>query len=132
MKTWRWTKLFLLILMAIVPLFLSSCGERGKSASSSSSPTTYIIGGTVTGLSGSGLVMQDNGSSNLAISVNGSFAFATAIARGGTYSVTVMTQPASPVQFCKVSNGRGTASANVTNVQVTCTRHHLHHWRHRL
>ena len=37
---------------------------------------------------------------------------------GGSYAVTVMTQPSG--QTCTVANGSGTANANVTNVTVSC------------
>jgi hypothetical protein len=82
---------------------------------------TYTIGGTVSGLSGTGLVLQDNGGNNLSISANGGFTFTTAIASGGAYRVTVLTQPSSPAQTCGVTNGSGTASANVTSIQINCT-----------
>ena len=75
----------------------------------------------VSGLSGSGLVLQDNGGNNLPVAASGSFTFTTAVASGGAYAVTVLTQPSNPVQNCVVTNGSGNASANVTNVQVTCT-----------
>ncbi|HVN42057.1 MAG TPA: hypothetical protein VMT50_04685, partial [Steroidobacteraceae bacterium] len=39
--------------------------------------------------------------------------------KGGHYAVTVLTQPAG--QTCAVASGSGTASANVTDVTVTCT-----------
>jgi hypothetical protein len=81
--------------------------------------TTYSVGGSVSGLSGT-VVLQDNGADNLSVSANGSFAFATKLAAGVAYSVTVLTNPAG--QTCTVSNGSGTmGSANVTNVAVTCT-----------
>jgi len=82
---------------------------------------TYTIGGTVSGLSGAGLVLEDNGADNLAIGGNGSFAFVTPIDSGETYSVTVSTPPTAPLQACVVANGSGTANANVTNVAVTCS-----------
>ena len=83
---------------------------------------SYTIGGTVSGLSGTGLVLQDNGGDNLPISANGNFAFATPIASGATYAATVMTSPSAPTQTCVVTNGTGTVgSANVTTVTVTCT-----------
>jgi len=83
--------------------------------------TTYTVGGNVSGLVGSGLVLNLNGSENLPVSANGSFTFATALANAAPYAVTVGTQPGSPAQTCTVSNGSGTiASANVTNVAVTC------------
>lgn len=78
------------------------------------------IGGTVQGLSGTGLVLQDNGGDSLPVSQNGTFTFATALAAGAAYKVTVSTQPSSPTQSCTVTNGSGTASANVTNVVVNC------------
>jgi len=113
-----------MIIAVVALLFLSSCGgssggSGGKGGGSTT--TTYTIGGSVSGLSGTGLVLQDNGGNNLSITANGSFTFSTGVASGGAYSVTVGTQPASPAQTCTVTNGSGTATANVTNVQVACT-----------
>ncbi len=83
--------------------------------------TTFTIGGSIAGLAGTGLVLQDNGGNNLAISAGQtSFTFSTAIPIGGTYSVTVFTQPSNPTQTCTVTNGSGTANANVTNVLIGC------------
>ena len=79
---------------------------------------TYSVGGTVSGLSGT-VVLQDNGGDALSVSANGSFGFATQLAGGSAYSVTVQTNPAG--QTCTVANGSGTVgSANVTTVAVTC------------
>lgn len=79
---------------------------------------TYTIGGTVSGLTGSGLVLQNNGGDNLAISADGAFTFATAIAANAPYNVTVSTQPSG--QTCSVVNGSSTAVADVSNVTVSC------------
>jgi N-acetylneuraminic acid mutarotase/ribosomal protein S11 len=80
---------------------------------------TYKIGGTVSGLVSGGLVLQDNGGDDLTITANGSFTFTTAIAPGGAYAVTILTQPAG--QTCLVSNGSGTvAAADITNISVSC------------
>ena len=82
-------------------------------------PSTYSVGGTVSGLSGT-VVLQDNGGDDLSVSSNGAFAFATRLASGAAYNVTVKTNPSG--QTCQVSGGTGTvASANVTNVAATCT-----------
>ncbi|HEX7113859.1 MAG TPA: hypothetical protein VF193_01900 [Steroidobacter sp.] len=82
---------------------------------------TFTVGGEVSGLEGSGLVLRNNGIDDLAISANGPFAFATALETGSTYSVTVATQPSNPSQTCTVSNGSGTiGSADVTGIRVTC------------
>ena len=81
------------------------------------SPDT--ISGTITGLTGTGLVLQDNGGNNLTVSANAtSFSFSTAVNSGGAYSVSVLTQPAG--ESCTVSNGSGTATANVTNISIAC------------
>jgi hypothetical protein len=97
---------------------LAGCGT--KNYSSPPPATKYTIGGTVTGLSGSGLVLQDNGGDNLSVSANGAFTFGTAIATGSAYQVTVFSHPAT--QNCVVASGSGTVgSSNVTGVQVTCT-----------
>ncbi len=83
---------------------------------------TYTVGGTVSSLSGSGLVLKLNGAASLPVSANGAFTFPSGLATGTAYAVTVDTQPASPAQTCTVANGSGTiGSANVTNVAVTCT-----------
>lgn len=100
----------------------TACGG-GAGASTPTSdppPTTYLIGGTVSGLAGSGLVLQDNSSDNLPVSADGSFTFTSAVASGNAYSVSVLTQPSNPSQNCTVANGSGTATANVTTVQVNC------------
>lgn len=85
-------------------------------------PVTYTIGGTVTGLTGS-LVLQNNSDVFLTMSASGSFTFGPRVVSGDDYAVSVQTQP--PGQTCTVSNGSGDATANVTDVQVTCTTHPL-------
>jgi hypothetical protein len=85
-------------------------------------PQTFTVGGSVSGLAGSGLVLQDNGGNDLAVASSGNFVFSTALASGTAFSVSVKTQPLSPTQTCAVANAAGTiGSANVTNVAVTCT-----------
>jgi trimeric autotransporter adhesin len=82
----------------------------------------YTVGGTVTGLSGTGLVLQDNGGDDLPISSSTGFTFLTSVGSGSNYAVTVKTQPTGPIQVCTVTNGSGKiAAANVTNVAVNCT-----------
>jgi YVTN family beta-propeller protein len=83
----------------------------------------YTIGGTVTGVRGTGLVLQDNSGDNLTISGNGSFAFSSGIDQGGAYSVTVLSQPSDPAQTCVVHNGSGTiGTADIDNVIVSCSQ----------
>ena len=98
-----------------------SGGGSGSGGSGSSSSTAYTIGGTVSGLSGTGLVLQDDDADNLAVQSNGAFAFDLMINSGKPYSVTVLAQPSNPSQNCAVANGSGTATADISNVQVTCS-----------
>ncbi len=82
---------------------------------------TFTVGGTVSGLSGSGLTLQINGGNNRAILANGAFTFSTPLVSGTPYTVTVLTQPGSPAQSCAIGNGVGTVSnSNVSNISVTC------------
>ena len=87
------------------------------------SPQQYTVGGTLSGLAaGNEVVLQNNGSDDLAVSADGGFTFATALDDGESYVVTVLTQPTSPNQVCTVANGSGElAGANVTNIAVTCS-----------
>jgi len=115
--------------VALASLVLTACGGGGGGGGGGGSTggggggggttPTYSVGGTVSGLSGTGLVLQDNGGDNLAVSGNGAFTFATKVNSGAAYAVTVSTQPSG--QTCTVGSGSGTATGNVTNVAVTCT-----------
>lgn len=81
----------------------------------------YSVGGQVSGLLGSGLALSLNGGEPLPVSVDGGFTFPTALADGSAYSVSVASQPNSPLQICEVTNASGKlAGADVTNVSVNC------------
>lgn len=108
-------------------LTLSACGGGGGDGSSIAPPPpppgSFTIGGNVTGLTGSGLVLQNNGGNDLTVQSAGAFTFSTALATGAAYAVTVKTQPSGgPAQNCTVTSGSGTVgTAAVTTVNVTCT-----------
>jgi 6-phosphogluconolactonase len=85
--------------------------------------TIYTVGGTLTGLLGSGLMLQINGGDNLAFSANGGFDFGTRLDNGAAYAVTVATQPSNPAQTCTVRNASGSINkSDITNVIVSCTQ----------
>lgn len=89
-----------------------------------SSPSTYTVGGTVSGLNGSGLVLRNNGGDDLPVSANGPFVFGTPLTDGATYSVSVSAQPSAEAQNCVVMNTghRGTVhGSGVTGVNILCT-----------
>ena len=89
-------------------------------------PTTYTVGGTVMGLIGDGLILQNNGTDDLSISDNGIFTFAGQLGQGEAYAVTVKEKPTGPSQTCFVSGGGNTdgsgiiTETNITTIIVTC------------
>jgi len=110
---------------------LAACGGSGGGGDGGSgapplppqTPASYTIGGTISGLTGTGLVLRNNAGNDLSVAAtSGNFAFSTALATGAAYNVTVATQPTAPSQTCAVTSGSGTVgSANVSTVQVACT-----------
>lgn len=80
----------------------------------------YTVKGTVSGLVGAGLKLQNKGTNDTAINAGAtSFSFSTQIASGTSYNVTIATQPAG--QTCTVTNPSGTIqSADIGNVAISC------------
>ena len=79
----------------------------------------FTIGGTISGLTELGLTLDDNGGDTLTIGSGATtFTFATALASGTNYDVTVASQPLG--ENCTATANTGTASANVTSVTVAC------------
>jgi hypothetical protein len=108
-----------LSVMVSMSSVLSGCHDKDRHTDSNVPVANYTLSGTVSGLSGTGLVLSNNGV-NLPISSGATFAFAQPLSAGAAYSVAVVTQPSSPAQVCTIANGSGTANANVGNVSVTC------------
>src|SRR5690606_3930107 len=80
------------------------------------------VGGTVSGLTGSGLALSLNGGAALPVSANGVFTFPEMLDDGSSYVVTVSSQPIDPTQVCEVSQGGGNiGGAAVTDVSVDCS-----------
>ncbi|WP_440030238.1 hypothetical protein, partial [Chromobacterium amazonense] len=105
------------LVLSIILLLLTACSsESGTSRS-------FTIGGTLTGLAiGQQVVLRNNGSDTLTITTNGAFQFATLIAYGGQYSVTVAQSPAG--QTCSIANESGEGAgiqSTVMSVQVVCS-----------
>lgn len=124
LSAWKDKKSCVLVLLA--SLSLSACGGSAGGAATGSGPTsttpttTYTLGGSVSGLSGTGLMVQDNGSNNLSITANGPFTFESPVTSGESYDLTFFSQPSGPVQTCTATNGSGTATSNVTGIQIAC------------
>lgn len=113
------------VLGALAVSILSACGGSDGNVSPNTAPAlpvateSFAIGGTISGLRGTGLVLRNNGGDDLPRSADGDFTFPTAIARGAQYSVVVASQPVG--QTCSAANAGGTVSDHaVTNIQVSC------------
>ena len=77
----------------------------------------YSIGGTISGLYAAFPVTLSNGTDTLTVNENGQFTFNQKVQGGSEYTVTV---DGWPNYNCTVTNGTGTANADVTDVTVTC------------
>ncbi|HEY6619635.1 MAG TPA: choice-of-anchor tandem repeat GloVer-containing protein [Steroidobacteraceae bacterium] len=84
------------------------------------SANTYTLGGTISGLTASGLVLLNNGGDATTISANATqFTMNTGVAYGAAYTITVQTPPAGLV--CSVSNGASSmGAADTTSVSIAC------------
>ena len=100
------------VLMAAAAVFtLSGCGSDDDIA-------YYPVGGTVSGLGNNPVVLQNNGGDDLTVNADGAFTFATNLANGSGYHVTVKTQPGDKI--CVADSPSGTVSGPVTSVKVVC------------
>lgn len=108
---------FAFVGLLALTLTLSGCWDDGNG---SPTATTYALGGSVTGLTTSGLVLA-NGSDVVTVASSATnFSFPSALASGSIYAVTVQTQPANAT--CAVSSASGTiGNSAVTSVSVACT-----------
>ncbi|RZJ17428.1 MAG: integrin [Haliea sp.] len=80
--------------------------------------SSFKLGGTVSGNTGVVAFRNAANGDTLVLNTNGAFTFAQPVLQGGNYSVSVFDQSAG--QTCGVTNGNGTASTDVTNIQVSC------------
>jgi hypothetical protein len=105
------------------------CGSYGTSPSNvtcgggGSGSTTFSIGGSIQGLTGSGLVLTlftPGGLPDVSVkATDKSFVFSSQLADGTKYDVRVLSNPAG--QSCTVSNGSGTVNGtSVSSITVTC------------
>lgn len=101
--------------LLLLVITLNGCGG----GSNESSPVTYTVGGSVTGLvSGTTVTLQNNGGNNTPVAVNASFSFSSGVASGASYEVTVLTQPVG--QVCSVAKASGVIGSANVSVAVTC------------
>jgi hypothetical protein len=79
----------------------------------------YSLSGNVNGLTpGLTLIISNSGLDSLTIQSSGNFTLQNVVVSGGSYDVTVTSQPAG--ESCSVTNGSGKAMADVTGIAITC------------
>jgi hypothetical protein len=106
--------------IATIFFFLSGCGGGGDGDGGEALPgkqTTYVIGGTVSGLAGTGLVLS-NGNDRANVATNGAFRFSTELPSGSRYSIGVESHPLG--QRCSIDTADGPVGTTPVNVTVTC------------
>lgn len=97
--------------------------DSADAADATEAGVPRTVGGTVLGLSGTGMVLRLNGANDLTVNPadggNVAFTFVKTLTEGEDFVVTIPTQPAA--QQCTVSGGSGKiGSGNVTTVVVNC------------
>lgn len=106
-------------------LFANGCGDGStdpaslQAAGAATSETFHTLGGSISGLTRTGLVLA-NGANTVSVAANTtSFTLPTPVAYANGYGVTVAAQPAG--LNCMVSNGSGSMPASdVTSLKVKC------------
>lgn len=82
---------------------------------------SYTLGGTIAGLTGEGLILNNGDQQVKPGAGSTGFTFENKVADGANYGVTVLQQPAG--QACTVTNNAGTMpSGPVTNIAVNCIK----------
>ncbi|MBX3585478.1 MAG: hypothetical protein KF796_02450 [Ramlibacter sp.] len=107
---------------------LSACGGGGgggdaaNGAGGNGAPVSFNVGGTLAGLAAGKTVVlahkDASGATAQSRSLNANGAYSVSLPAGTAYQLVVLVQPSG--QTCSVSNGTGTASADVNNVSVNC------------
>jgi len=101
-------------------LVVAGCGGAGGGGSTAPA-NNLVIEGSISGLLGSGLVLQNNGGSDLIVTLPANNFLFTGIPEKSSYNVTVRTQPTTPWQTCTVSNGTGKIVFDpVRSVVIAC------------
>ncbi|MGE0114222.1 MAG: Ig-like domain-containing protein [Steroidobacteraceae bacterium] len=80
----------------------------------------HTVGGSISNLLGSGLVLNNGAGATLTPAANAT-SYSFPMTYGDTYTISPTTQPTSPSQTCAVANASGTVTGDVANATVTCT-----------
>jgi len=114
-----------MLVAALLATGLVACGGGGGGGGGPVQvpPALVSIGGTITGLADDKNIslVLDGAPSETFAQLNAAgfeFVFARELSRGATYNVSIGLNPLN--QLCELSNGSGTANANVRNISIVC------------
>ncbi|MDE0841642.1 MAG: CotH kinase family protein [Porticoccaceae bacterium] len=120
----RLTRLYLMLFF----LLSVGCGSGSNMRDSSpnplpaaaKAPTSYFIGGSITGLQGRQNILLVLDGQILTTNTNGSFTFDVELETGVDYRVDIVSEP--PRTDCQIENASGTlAEQDIDNVQIECS-----------
>jgi N-acetylneuraminic acid mutarotase len=110
-----------ILAVAATALALAACGG------SNSSTASYTIGGTISGLTVSDVVLTVANQTVKVSAGAATWVFANKVASGTAYTVSIATEPSGEV--CEITSGAsGTLTANVDNVTVACSSNATWTW----
>ncbi|MGH8854277.1 MAG: hypothetical protein ACREWI_08360 [Telluria sp.] len=96
-------------------LTLTACGG---------SDGDLVVGGSFSGVTKTGLVLQNNGGADLAVTPTGngqgSFYFPDLVETDSSYNVTIKSIPTN-VEKCEAFQNTGKVAFNITNIGIVCT-----------
>ena len=99
----------------------SAQSNRQEDNDAESTTLCHVIGGSVSGLVGTGLVLTD-GRDEIAVDGDGTFVFPSPVLVGGTYAIEVAAEPRDPAQHCTVFNhGGAVTDGPISDVRVVCS-----------
>jgi N-acetylneuraminic acid mutarotase len=106
-----------LFCLAGISLALVDCG--GSSTTTPVATTNYTIGGTISGLTVSSVVLANGSATATVLAGATTWSFPNSFTAGSSYTITVQTQPSG--EHCEItSGGSGNDTGFVGNVVVTC------------
>lgn len=96
--------------------------ESGNNIQITCTTDTFKVSGTIVGLQGKGLLLENINGEQLEIKDNGTFTFKQPVLDGAMFEVVVARHPRNLDQLCTVTNGRNSIkSKDVINLQVYCS-----------
>ena len=96
----------------------SDSADNGNNSQTLDKTPLYSLGGSVNGLANGKLLKLAANEETLSLNSNGEFNFSQTLKSGSAYSIRIQQLPEN--MKCVLANGSGKATANVSNISVSC------------